>query len=68
VVAKFGAVCNMGNCGVAQLPPALGYLNSAFQQLSNAEAMALTNCHAAYAIWGGTVVAKAGASTGLCPL
>ena len=65
VVAEFGAVCNMGICGVARLPPALGTSDSAFQRLSNAEATALTNRQAAYAIWGGTVAATAGASTGL---
>lgn len=65
VVAEFGAVCNMGNCGVARLPPALGNSDSAFQRLSNAEATALTNRQAAYFIWGGTVAATAGASTGL---
>ena len=65
VVAEFAAVSNMGICGVARLPPAVGNSDSAFQRLSNAEATALTNRQAAYAIWGGTVAATAGASTGL---
>ena len=65
VMAEFGAVCNMGVCGVARLPPALGNSDSAFQRLSNAEATALTNRQAAFFIWAGTVAATAGASTGL---
>ena len=50
VVAEFGAVCNMGICGVAGLPPALGNSDSPFQRLSNAEVTALTNRQAAHCI------------------
>jgi hypothetical protein len=65
VVSEFAAVCNLGNCAVARLPPGIGNSDAAFSKLTNHESETLSNrCLHTYDQWAINVRATAGAATG----